>query len=210
MMLSLPIPGKMGDTLMRIGIIGAGPVGSNLKDLFTAASHDVVAADRTGAREAASHGEVVVLAIPYAACAEALPPLADVLAGKVVVDVTNPVASDWAPLPLGEENSAAEEIARLLPRSHVVKGFNTIFADVMAVPKLERDGQRITCFVAGDDEESRAIVMALAGDAGFAPQDAGPLRVARHLEAMAHLNIAIAFAGGGTDAAFLYHQQRAA
>lgn len=210
MMVPVPAPGKTGDTLMRIGIIGTGPVGSNLGNLFTAAGHDVVAVGRTGTREAVSHGEVVVLAISYAACAQALPPLADALAGKVVVDVTNPVAADWAPLPLGEQNSAAEEIARLLPRSHVVKGFNTIFADVMAVPKLERDGQRITCFVAGDDEESRAIVMALAGDAGFAPQDAGPLRVARHLEAMAHLNIAIAFAGGGTDAAFLYHQQRAA
>ena len=194
---------------MRIGIIGAGPVGSRLKDLFAAAGHDVVAAGRTGAREVASHGEVVLLAIPYAACAEALPPLADALAGKVVVDVTNPVASDWAPLPLGEQNSAAEEIARLLPRSRVVKGFNTIFADVMVAPKLERDGQRITCFVAGDDE-SRAAVMGLARDAGFAPQDAGPLRAARHLEAMAHLNIAIAFAGGGTDAAFLYHQRPAA
>jgi predicted dinucleotide-binding enzyme len=195
---------------MRIGIIGTGPVGTNLKNLFNAAGHDVAALGRMGARNAASHGEVVVLAIPYAACAEALPPLADVLAGKVVVDVTNPVAADWAPLPLGEQNSAAEEIARLLPRSQVVKAFNTIFADVMAAPKLERDGQRITCFVAGDDEGSRAIVMALAGEAGFAPQDAGPLQVARHLEAMAHLNIAIALAGGGTDAAFLYHQQRAA
>ena len=151
-----------------------------------------------------------MLAIPYAACAQALPPLADALAGKVVVDVTNPVVADWAPLPFGEENSAAEEIARLLPRSHVVTGFDTIFADVMAVPKPERDGQRITCFAAGDHEGSRAIAMDFAGDAGFAPRDAGPLRVARHLEAMAHLNIAVAFAGGGTDAAFLYHQQRVA
>ena len=195
---------------MRIGIIGAGPVGSRLKELFTTAGHDVAAAGRAGAREAAAHGEVVVLAIPFAACAEALPPLADALAGKVVVDVANPVAADWAPLPLGERSSAAEEIARLLPRSRVVKGFNTIFADVMAPALLERDGQPITCFVAGDDEEGRATVMGLARDAGLAPQEAGPLRAARHLEAMAHLNIAIAFAGGGTDAAFLHHQRPAA
>jgi predicted dinucleotide-binding enzyme len=209
MMVPMPASGKMGDTIMRIGIIGAGQVGSKLKDLFSAAGHHVVAAGRAASGDAATHGDIVVLAIPYDACAEALPPLAEALAGKVVVDVTNPVAPDWSPLALGEANSAAEEIARLLPRSHVVKGFNTIFADVMTPAKLERDGQRITCFVAGDDEQGRATVAEIAEGAGFAPLDAGSLTAARHLEAMAHLNIAMAFAGGGTDAAFLYHRQKA-
>ncbi|MFN3945277.1 MAG: NADPH-dependent F420 reductase [Allosphingosinicella sp.] len=193
---------------MRIGIIGAGQVGSRLKDLFSSAGHDVVTAGRAGARDAAVHGELAVLAIPYDACAEALPPLAEALAGKIVVDVTNPVAADWSPMLLGQENSAAEEIARILPRSRVVKAFNTVFADVMTPSKLERDGQRITCFVAGDDEDIRRVVAGIASDAGFAALDVGPLRSARHLEAMAHLNIAVALAGGGTDAAFLYHQRR--
>lgn len=194
---------------MRIGIIGAGQLGSKLQSLLKAADHDVVAAARGGAREASEHGEVVVLALPYAAVAEALPPLADTLAGKIVVDATNPVASDWSPLLLGQENSAGEEVARLLPRSRVVKSFNSIFADVMTPDRLVRHGQRATCFVAGDDPEACEIVANLAEAAGFAPVTAGPLRLARHLEAMAHLNIAVALGGGGTNAAFMYDQSTA-
>lgn len=192
---------------MRIGIIGAGPVGRNLKELFAGAGHDVLAAGRSDLGAAASHGDIAVLAVPYDACAEVLPGLADALAGKTLVDVTNPVGPDWLPLPMGEGNSAAEEIARLLPRARVVKAFNTIFADVMAPGRLDRDGQQVTCFVAGDDPESRGAAARLAAEAGFAPLEVGALEAARHLEAMAHLNIAIARTGGGTDAAFLYHRR---
>ncbi len=194
---------------MRIGIIGAGQVGSKLNALFTAAGHDAVAAPRAVAQKAAAHGEVVVLALPFAAVADALPPFADLLDGKIVVDATNPVGADWSPLLLGQENSAGEEIARLLPRSRVVKAFNSIFADVMTPQGLAGHGRRATCFVAGDDPVACDVVADLAGDAGFAPVKAGPLKLARHLEAMAHLNIAIALAGGGTGAAFIYDQARA-
>lgn len=189
---------------MRIGIIGNGQVGSKLETLFTAAGHDVIAASRDAVQKAATHGEIVVLALPYAAVKEALPSLADALAGKILVDATNPVAADWSPLLLGQENSAGEEIARLLPRSRVVKAFNSIFADVMTPNRFSGRGQRATCFVAGDDAQANQTVASLAGDAGFAPVSVGPLKLARHLEAMAHLNIAIAFAGGGTGAAFIY------
>jgi 8-hydroxy-5-deazaflavin:NADPH oxidoreductase len=193
---------------MRIGIIGAGQVGSKLEALFSAAEHDVVAASRAAAHKAAAHGEIVVLALPFAAAGDALPPLADALAGKVVVDATNPVAADWSPLLLGQENSAGEEIARMLPRSQVVKAFNSVFADVMTPERLAGRGQRATCFIAGDDPEACKIVADLAGTVGFSPVKAGPLKLARYLEAMAHLNIAIALAGGGTGAAFVYDQDR--
>jgi len=67
----------------------------------------------------------------------------------------------------------------------------------------------ITAFVAGDVAAAKQKVMTLAGLAGFALVDVGPLRMARHLEAMAHLNIEIAVGqGGGTNAAILYHHSK--
>lgn len=142
-------------------------------------------------------------ALPYAAVAEALPSLADALAGKIVVHATNPVAGDWSPLLLGQENSAGEEVARFLPHSRVVKAFNSIFADVMTPDGPVHHGQRVTRFVAGGASDACRIVAELAKAAGFAPVTAGPLRLERHLEALAHLNIAVALSGRGTNAAFM-------
>lgn len=203
---------------MKIGIIGGGKVGTALARLAATAGHDVrigvqrdTASDDTTAvqvsvEEAAGFGEIVVLAIPFAACAQALPPLAGALTGRIVVDATNPVAADWSPLRLGEGNSAALEIARLLPDARVVKAFNTVFADIMTPARLLRDGNaKTTAFIASDDDEAAIRVAELAASMGFAPQRAGALGNAALLEAMAHLNIAIALAGGGTDAAFVYH-----
>ena len=59
-----PVPGRTADALGRVGVIGAGPVGSDPGGLFTGAGRGVVAAGRTGAREAASRSEVVVTAVP--------------------------------------------------------------------------------------------------------------------------------------------------
>jgi 8-hydroxy-5-deazaflavin:NADPH oxidoreductase len=203
---------------MKLGIIGGGSVGQKLAELSQAAGHNVVIGQRdtskaaTGTswhygslKEAVTHGELVILAIPYLACAEVLAPLADMLAGKIVIDATNPLNPDWSPVLLGEENSAGEEISRLLPRSRVVKAFNTVFADIMTPSKLGRHGRPASLFLCGDDEEVRATVSRFAASLGFAPVDAGPLRCARYLEGMAHLNIQLAVGqGGGTDAAFLY------
>jgi 8-hydroxy-5-deazaflavin:NADPH oxidoreductase len=202
---------------VHIGILGGGNLGGALALLASSAGHDV----RIGQREigplangldavaleaAAAHGDVVVIAVPFAACAEVLSPLSQMLAGKIVVDATNPLNTDWSPLLLGQENSAAEEIARMLPASRVVKAFNTVFADAMTPQRLpRRGGQRLTAFVASDDDVAAATVAELAQSMGFAPQSAGVLTNARHLEAMAHLNIAIAVGGGGgTDAGILY------
>lgn len=202
---------------MKIGIIGGGKVGGALARLAMAAGHEVrVGVQGTGddsgdglvrvsLAEAATSGEIVILAIPFAACAQALPPLASLLSGRIVVDATNPVAADWSPLALGEHNSGAQDIARLLPSSRVVKAFNTVFADIMTPQRLIRAGQlRTTAFVASDDDAASAQVAAFAESLGFAAQRVGGLANARHLEAMAHLNIAIALGGGGTDACFLY------
>lgn len=204
---------------MKIGIIGSGKVGTALARLATAAGHDVSVGmrdiedhrlddglRRVSLQEAAA-SDMVLLALPYAACAEALPPLEGLLSGKIVVDATNPVAQDWSALALGEGNSAAVEIARLLPASRVVKAFNTVFADIMTPHGLVREGHvRVTAFIASDDEPAAREVMAFAESLGFAAQLAGRLSHAAYLEAIAHLNIAMALAGGGTDAAFVFHR----
>lgn len=207
---------------MKIGILGFGNVGRKLAQLLEGADHELIVGVRDRAKvadapysagsldDAARLSEAVVIAVPYAACAALLPDLAGGLAGKIVIDATNPLNGDWSPLFLGEENSAGEEIARLLPGSRVVKAFNTVFADIMRQDRLDRDGLRTTAFICGDDATANAEVARLAQTIGFAPLITGPLRSARYLEAMAHLNIAIAVAqGGGTNAAFLYHQVKA-
>lgn len=201
---------------MRIGILGGGNVGSALARLALAAGHDVRIGQRDPRRDdglpvtdpvaACAHGEVVIVAIPFVACDEALGPLAPELAGKVVVDATNPLRADWSPLPLADADSAAQHIAALLPGARIVKAFNTVFADVMTTAGLQRrGGQRLTAFIASDDTEAAATVTALAASLGFAPLTVGGLTQARYLEAMAHLNIAIAVGcGGGTNAGFIY------
>jgi 8-hydroxy-5-deazaflavin:NADPH oxidoreductase len=205
------------ETAMKVGILGGGNVATKLAALMASAGHDVVIGVRHGGdparghtasmEQAASHGDVVIIAIPFSACASALPPLADQLAGKVVADATNPLNNDWSPLLLGENNSAAQEIARLIPAAKVVKGFNMVFADIMTAQGLRRGNRQASVFLAGDDDAALARLADLARSIGFDPVAAGPLKLARYLEAMAHLNIAVAVGkGGGTNAAFIFDQ----
>ena len=189
---------------MRISIIGAGNLGSKLEALFAEAGHHVLASGRSRANDAAAHGEVVVLALPYDACATALPPLADAPRGKIVVDATNPINPDWSPMELGN-TSAAERIQALVPDARVVKAFNMVFADVMTPDGLDRGGAPATVFVAGDDETAPGTITALAAEVGFDPIEVGPLSYARFMEGMAHLNIQLALGmGAGTGGAFVY------
>lgn len=198
---------------MKIGFIGAGSLARALGHALALGGHEVVYGVRAEAKLEAGEvpiltaiqAEVVVLAVPFAVVRELLPGLATQLTGKIVIDATNPVNADWSPMLLGQENSAAEEVARALPGARVVKAFNTIFADVLRQAPEPRPAGRVSCFVASDHDEARAIVVELARSAGLAPVEVGPLTVARQLEAMAHLNIQIAVGmKGGTNAAFVY------
>jgi 8-hydroxy-5-deazaflavin:NADPH oxidoreductase len=201
---------------MKIAILGFGNVGKKFAHLFVQAGNEVVIGLRSASsqappypsatfREAAQQADIVAIAIPFTACDNVLTELSEVTRGKIVIDSTNPLNSDWSPKLLGQENSASEEIARLLPDASVVKAFNTIFADVMDVPA--RNGKSITAFIAGDDEQAKQKVIDLASKIGFTPINTGPLYTARYLENMAHLNIQIAVGqNGGTNAAFFYLQ----
>lgn len=197
---------------LKIGIIGNGSVGTKLAGLALSAGHEVALgarnkdAQQTGFAEAAAFGELVILAIPFSATAPVLSELAELLVGKVVIDVTNPLNADWSPLPLGENNSAGEEHQRRLPGSRLVKAFNTIFADAMVRRPDAPVGAETVALLCGDHAAANRQVAALATQMGFKPLDAGPLRMARYLEGLAHLNIQLAVGmGGGTRAAFGYH-----
>lgn len=198
---------------MNIGIIGTGAVGQALARLMRTAGHKVLLGSRRPDHGEVSHeqacwdSDIVVLAVPYTAAQDTLAALADVIGDRIVIDATNPLNDDWSPLLLGQTRSAGETVQGWLPMARVVKAFNTIFADIMSAQGLDRDGAAATAFIAGDDAEAVETVKTLAGGLGLHPVVTGPLLISRHLEAMAHLNIAIAAGqNGGTNAAFLYHQ----
>jgi predicted dinucleotide-binding enzyme len=186
----------------KVGIIGDGNVGGALKKGIERSGRQVRASgrDKGAVQQVAAWGELVILAVPFAALDEVVANAREQLAGKVVVDVTNPLDNQMN-LAVGFDSSGAEQLQKKLPRSKVVKAFNTVFAVHMSTGKLGT--QRLTCFAAGDDVGARRAVVELARDIGFDPVDAGPLKNARLLEPMANFNIQLGFGlGMGTEIGF--------
>ncbi len=133
---------------------------------------------------------MVVLAIPYDAALEVASTRGGELAGRVVVDITNPV--DWSSfdrLVTPADSSAAEEIAKLLSGARVVKAFNTTFAATLAAGDVA--GQQLDVLIAGDDENAKAQIAALVEAGSMRAVDVGPLRRARQLEELGFLHMAI-------------------
>jgi 8-hydroxy-5-deazaflavin:NADPH oxidoreductase len=190
---------------MRIAIVGAGNVGKALSAAAVAAGHDVAvsattkenaeeAAAAAGARAAANNAEavngaeIVVLALPHAAVDEVANELGPALAGKVVVDASNPLNTTFTDL-VTVGTSSAEDLQRQLPDASVIKAFNTTFASRHGSP-TEGDAP-LDAFIAGDDADAKAKVGELASSLGYRVIDAGSLRMARSLEEMAFLNITL-------------------
>ena len=182
---------------MRIAIIGAGNVGSALGRAWLGTGEDVFfgvpdpADPKYGSLpqerlrtppEAARNAEIVVLATPCPATEAAVKSLGD-LAGKVLIDCTNPLGMgpDGLELVLGHRTSGGEQVAAWASGAAVFKTLNQIGADNM--DKAALFPTRPVMFVAGDDEARKAIVLSLIAKLGFAAIDAGPLRSARLLEA---------------------------
>ena len=200
---------------MKVAILGYASVGKNLESLFKYAGYTTIIGVRSPEKyeqdnvtdivAAAKDADTVVLAIPYRVCSEVLPDLKMALSKKIVIDATNPLNEDYSPILFDKEDSAGETLQRILGESMMVKAFNTIFADNMTREKLDRDGRKLTTFIAGDNDPANEKVLQLAEKIGFSPIDTGPLKNSRYLEGMAHLNIQIAFGQGkGADVAFLY------
>ena len=146
-------------------------------------------------------GDVVVLAVWYQALDDVLARYGDQLAGRTVVDITNPVdPQTYAPLTLAA-GSAAQEIAQKAPGAKVVKAFNTTFAGSHGDGKVA--GEPLDVFVAADDDEAKARVRELAESSGLRVLDAGPLAHARQLEGAGYVHMAIQPSLGGTYASAL-------
>ncbi len=150
---------------------------------------------------AARSADVVIVATPYAQAADALRALGD-LRGKTVIDITNPLTTDYMGLTIGHATSAAKEIAKTVPGAEVVKAFNTVFAQVLQQGADFGSGHTVPVFFAGDSARAKETVDMLIKSIGFSPVDAGPLRNARYLEPLAGLNIYFGYdAGKGTSIA---------
>ena len=133
--------------------------------------------------------EVVVLAVYYPDARSAVEQYGEGLAGKVVVDITNPVNESYEALVTPPDSSAAQELSALAPGARVVKAFNTTFANTLGEGKVA--GQPLDVFLAGDDDDAKATVAKLVEDGGLNPIDAGPLHRARELEALGLLHMSV-------------------
>jgi predicted dinucleotide-binding enzyme len=197
---------------MKVGIIGAGSLGTALGERLTGAWHAVMfgggesaqaAAERLGVEvgsnaETAAFADVVILAVPFSAVACAIadssPP-----DGRIVWSCVNALKPDLSGLAIGFDNSAAEEVARLVPRARVVAAVPP-FASALAAPSLtyERDLEP-SVFVCGDDPGAKEVVESLVRDLGAQPVDVGPLTAARFAEPAMMLTVSIAYAGVPRD-----------
>ncbi len=197
---------------MKVTVIGAGNMGSAFVKQLHGAGHLVKITSRDPAKSAAlaakypgvqvvpAQGaaddcDAVILAAGYADAPAALAALGN-LAGKVVIDITNPLTADYMGLTFGHTTSAAEEIAKGVPQAHVVKAFNTLFASVLDEGAGFSPSAQVSVFVAGDSESGKHTVKQLANSLGFAAVDAGGLKNARYLEPLAGLNVYFGYGAG--------------
>lgn len=132
---------------------------------------------------------VVVSALYYQVARDVVAAHRDQLAGKILIDISNPVNETFDDLATPAGTSAAEELARIAPRARVVKAFNTTFAGLLAQGHV--GGQPLDVFIAGEDQEAKNTVARLIEQGGQRPIDAGPLRRARQLEGLGLLNITL-------------------
>lgn len=157
-----------------------------------------VGARVTDYRSAVAAADMVILAVPYGVALELAGSLP--LAGKVVVDISNPLKADFSGLSVGHTSSAAEEVARVATGARVVKAFNTIFASLLSLPASETASVQV--FLAGDDAAAVDAVADLVGKAGFAVEKTGGIEAARLLEPLGMLNIRFGYSlGRGTGIA---------
>ncbi len=208
---------------MRIAVLGSGVVGRSLGAGLAGHGHEVLmgtrdpGAERVAAwvaeagpratavsyAEAASGAELACLATSWSGAENALS-LAGAanLAGKIVIDVTNPIGAGppGSMLVLGHDDSAGEQVQRWLPTSLVVKTWNTVNHAHMIDPQVP--GGPGDMFLCGNDAAAKQVVSELVAECGWPPLDVGPIEAARLLEPLAMLWVGYAISNGTTDHAF--------
>ncbi len=146
-----------------------------------------------GARPA---GDIVIVAVLYAGAVEVVEHYGDALAGKTLVDITNPFNADASGVVTTAGNSVSEQIAAVAPEgAHVVKAFNTIFGGVIAEDKP------VDVFFAGDSVEAKARFAAFVESLDMRARDTGGLEMAYALEWAGILLVGLASNGAGFDIA---------
>ena len=154
-----------------------------------------VGATATDYKSAVAAADIVVLALPYPVALELAKTLP--LAGKTVVDITNPIKADFSGLAIGHTTSAAEELQAAAPAAKVVKGYNTIFASLFDTPASAT--ANVPVFLAGNDAAAVDAVAELVRASGFAVEKVGGLDGARLVEPVGMLNIRFGYGlGQGT------------
>jgi 8-hydroxy-5-deazaflavin:NADPH oxidoreductase len=183
--------------MSSISIIGSGNMASAIGALAVKGGNavEIISRDQAKAKKlagslgaatvgtwgAAPAGEIVILAVLFDSAVPVVSQYGDALAGKIIVDITNPFNATATGLVVPDGSSAAEEIAKAAPAgAQVVKAFNTLFANVLAA--VPADGRLVDVFIAGEDANAKTRVSAFIESLGLRPMDAGPLAMARVLE----------------------------
>ena len=197
---------------MKIGIIGAGNVGTGLTKLLTAKGHKIMlsfsrdagklaqTAKAFGAKsgdvaEAVAFGDVVVIATPWVVTMDAIAQAGSPGGRNIVWDCTNALKPDMSGLAIGTTTSAAEEIQKAAPWARVVKAIPP-FAEAMHSGSVRIGTRGAGVFVASDDAEAKRIVTTLVQDLGAEATDVGPLTNARYIEPACYLVVHLAYMQG--------------
>ena len=204
---------------MQIGFVGYGSMTAALAPRFRAAGHGVflgghnpgkarAAAEKVGpgvgsgdTAAAVAFGDVVVIATPHDKVFDAIDTAGGpgAFAGKVVVDINNPVpgyaSGDFTVATYADGRSLAEAIADRLPDAEVCKAFNCCQAKVWAMDPPVFDGRRLVTFTCASGDRAREVAKQLVEAVGSEPLDLGELKYARKLEAVAGIVIQLLMTG---------------
>ena len=165
----------------------AGQVAGELRGVATGGASVTVA---DAPERAIDDSDVVILAVWYPVTLQLATELGARLAGKVVVDISNPLNATYDGLATEPGTSAAEALRAALPATaKVVKAFNTTFAPTLLAGQVA--GEPLDVFIAGDDEDAKSTVATLVRDGGLRPIDAGALERSRQLEGLGLLGITL-------------------
>ncbi len=176
--------------MAHLSILGTGNMGQAIASLAGKGGHTVqlLASSET---ETPVTGDIVVLAVPHPALRDVVAQRGEQLAGKVVVDITNPLNFEtFDSLVVPADSSAAGELAAALPQSRVIKAFNTNFAGTLVSGNVGTIPT--TVLIAGDDAQAKSALADVVTSGGLEAVDAGSLARARELEAVGFLQLTLA------------------
>ncbi|REF31903.1 NADPH-dependent F420 reductase [Calidifontibacter indicus] len=176
--------------MTNLTILGTGNMGQAIASVAAKGGHNVQQLGQEDLATAVT-GDIVVLAVPYPAIDQIVEQRGDQLAGKIVVDITNPLNFEtFDSLVVPADGSAAAEVAAKLPNSRVLKAFNTTFAGTLAAGTV--GPLTTTVLIAGDDADAKSQLASVVTSGGLKAIDAGSLKRARELEAVGFLQLTLA------------------